>query len=691
MRRALIATLWLAVAMPASAATPAEVDPFTGAAPGANATPAAQVPFGFAVAGPDMVGHDTAGYVPGADVLGFSQTHVSGTGGAGKYGNFRVLPGTGPVTRRGTALGDELAVPGYYAATVGDVRAEMTAARLSAYHRYSFPGGEPGWLTLDAASVIATTPSRQRVQRAFTRVTGPRSFAGGVEVKGGWGVGGYKLYFAAEVDGRGVRLARAGRRVVARVGSARRTVGLRIGLSFRSVRAARAHLRSLRGGFTRTRARAARAWERALAPIEVSGGTEEQRRIFATALYHSQLMPHDLSGDNAWWRSREPHYEDFFALWDTFRTVNPLLTLIAPRREARIVRSLVDTWRHTGWLPDARVAGNNGLVQVGSSAVVVIADALAKGLPGVPVRASYRAVRKDSEVSSRAWWAQGRQLDPYRRLGYVPLGQRASASRTLEYSYDDYAASVVAERAGRTRDAARWLARSRSWRNLWDPERRYVRPRDRDGNFLADFDPHFFYSAWEDPFYEGTAVQWSTSVPHDAAGLIERLGGDAAAVEWLGELSRAEYGPTNEVALFAPYLYTHAGRPDLAARDVTADRDSGFSLGPDGLPGNDDAGTLSAWYVWSAIGLYPNAGQPFYYVGSPLFDRATIALGRGRSFTVERLGTGRTVVAATLNGRPLGRAWLRHGEVAQGGTLVLTMGDAPSPWGTTDRPPSPAG
>jgi predicted alpha-1,2-mannosidase len=573
----------------------------------------------------------------------------------------------------------------------------MTAARLASYHRYTFPGGAPGWLVLDAASVIARTQFRQRVRNSFARVTGPRTFVGGVDVSGGWGIGGYRLYFAARLDARPRRLTRwrRGERtgVVARVGSGPRRVGLRLGLSFRSTRAARAHLRALRGGFGRTRARARRAWGSALAPIEVSGGSDDQRRSFATALYHAQLMPHDLSGDNVWWRSREPHYEDFFTLWDTFRTVNPLLALVAPRRESGVVRSLVDTWRHTGWLPDGRVAGNNGLVQVGSNATVVIADALAKGVPGIDVRAAYRAVRKDSEADSRTHWAQGRQLDPYRRLGYVPGEQRASASRTMEYSYNDFAASRVAARAGRERAAARWLRRSRSWRNLWDPSLRFVRPRNRDGTFLDDADPNRFYSLWTDPYYEGTPLQWSTFVPHDAAALIERLGGDDAAVDWLGELSRARYGPTNEVALLAPYLYTHAGRPDLTARDVTQARDSGFSATAGGLPGNDDAGTLSAWYVWSAIGLYPNAGQPFYYVGSPLFDRATIHLGGGRSFKVERRGTpgARVVTGATLDGRPLDRAWLRHREVARGGTLVLDMGDAPSGWGTGERPPSPAG
>lgn len=699
MRRAVIALLWLATAAPASAATPGEVDPFIGTTGGGNTTPAAQVPFGFAAPGPDMVGHDTAGYVPDGELLGFSQAHVSGTGGAGKYGNFRLLPGVGrlDLARLRAPIGEETARPGYYAATVaGSIRAELTASRLGAYHRYTFPGGAPGWLVLDAASVISRTPFRQRVRSAFARVTGPRGFVGGVDVTGGWGLGTYRLYFAARLDGRPRSLTRwrRGKRtgVTVRVGGARRRVGLRIGLSFRSTRAARAHLRGLRGGFGRTRARARRAWRGALAPIEVAGGSAEQRRTFATALYHAQLMPHDLSGDNAWWRSREPHYEDFFALWDTFRTVNPLLALIAPRREGRIVRSLVDTWRHTGWLPDARVAGNNGLVQVGSNATVVIADALARGVPGIDIRAAYRAVRKDAEADSRAHWAQGRQLDPYRRLGYVPGEQRASVSRTMEYSYNDFAASRVAQRVGRPRAARRWLRRSRSWRNLWDPAERFVRPRNRDGGFLADSDPSRFYSAWTDPYYEGTPLQWSTFVPHDADALIERLGGDEAAVEWLGRLSRADYGPTNEVALLAPYLYTHAGRPDLAALEVAADRDSGFSAAPSGLPGNDDSGALSAWYVWNAIGLYPNAGQPFLYVGSPLFERATIRLPRGRSFTVVRRGApgDRIVTGATLDGRPLERAWLRHAEIARGGTLVLDMGDAPSGWGTRQRPPSPA-
>jgi predicted alpha-1,2-mannosidase len=428
-----------------------------------------------------------------------------------------------------------------------------------------------------------------------------------------------------------------------------------------------------------------------LGRIAVDGGSAAERRVFATALYHAHLMPHDLSGENAWWRSRAPHYEDLFTLWDSFRTVNPLLALVEPRREAAIVRSLLDGARHTGWLADGRVAGNDGLTQVGSNAEVVLGDAVVKRLPGVSRAAAYRAVSRDADVSSPHPVARGRRLAAYRRLGYVPLGERASASRTLEYSYEDFAAAEVAAAAGHPRRAARYLARSRSWRNLWDPSTRYVRPRRAAGGFVAGFDPDRFYSDWRAPFYEGTSLQWSTFVPHDAAGLIARVGGDGAMVDWLGRLFAARYGARNEVDLLAPFLYTHAGRPDLAARELRDQRARGYSAARAGLPGNDDGGALSAWYVWSALGLYPNAGQPFYYLSVPLFDRARVALPHGRAFTVIRHGPADgVIVAATLDGLPLDRAWVTHDELARGGELDVVTGPVPVGWGTRPRPPSPA-
>jgi predicted alpha-1,2-mannosidase len=323
---------------------------------------------------------------------------------------------------------------------------------------------------------------------------------------------------------------------------------------------------------------------------------------------------------------------------------------------------------------------------VGSDADIVIADAVVKGVPGVDIQTAYRALTKDASVQSDNPALHGRDLRDYAKVGYVSTSAPRSASRTLEYAYDDFAAAEVARRAGHTREAQRWFKRSRNWANLWDPATRSIRPRAPDGSFMSPFDVTKRGFGFVDPFYEGTPLQWSTFVPHDVQGLIDRLGGDSAAVAWLDAIG---YDPANEPDLLAPYLYIHMGRPDRTDDVVRNLMAAHYSLARDGLPGNDDSGTLSAWYVWSAIGLFPNAGQPYYYIGSPLFTRTRIALRGRRSFTIEAPAasdTNRYVIGATLNGKPLQRAWLTHAEVARGGVLRLDMGAAPSGWGSTDRP-----
>ena len=703
-----------AIATPATghAAAPADVDPLIGTAGAGNTFPGAAVPFGFAVASPDTKGHAAPGYKHGEPIVGFSQSHASGTGGAGKYGNFRLLAELGEptLTPRAVAKGGESASPGYYAVELDSgVRAELTAARLATATRFTFPPRADAHVVLNAGSFIpATGALGQRLVANRVKVTGARTFEGEATVTGGWGDTEYTLHFAAALDRTPATLRTiSGHKPAGKKASGAKPVGVAasldarqdrdvnvtIGLSFRDTASARRNLGQVAGGFDATRARAADAWRAALARIDVQGGSATERRVFATALYHAQLMPHDLTGDNAWWHSSEPHYEDVFTLWDTFRTQNPLLTLIQPRRERDIVRSLIDTYRHTGWLPDARVAGGNGLTQVGSNGDVVVADALVKGLEGIDYQTGYRALRKDADVDSRHWVREGRQLTDYLRLGYVPTKLRASASRTLEYAYDDFAVSEVASVLGHAKQARAYRKRARNWRRLWDPETRSIRPRSADGRFASDFDPLRAQYGWRDPFYEGSPLQYSTFVPQDVQGLIDRLGGDGPAIAWLDDLMKRGYSHSNEPDLLAPFLYVHAGRPDRTADSVRRIAGTQYGAGRHGLPGNDDSGTLSAWYVWAGIGLYPNAGQAYYYIGSPLFERSTIRLGGGRRFTVSAPGasdSNRYVVGARLDGRPLARAFLKHSELARGGTLELDMATAPNGFGSAKRPPSPA-
>jgi predicted alpha-1,2-mannosidase len=741
-RTLLLTSLVLTLCAPASFQTPNRhqrlityADPFVGTENGGNTVPGAQIPFGFVHASPDTIKPNTAGYVPAENIVGFSQTHVSGTGGASKYGNFLTTPLVGPlrVNDLDSPKTDEAALPGYYTVrlTRSNVKAELTATRLVAMHRYSYPKSKLSHLLIDASSVIQPESGKNAIKNphpidCWVRVMPPNRIEGSGNFVGGWNQSTYTIHFSAEFDRpftgfgtwRDDRID-VGSRAAAnewKVGAYvtfdtenLQTVQMKIGVSFISPEKARANLlREIPDwDFDGVRARAEDAWEKALNKIKIEGSTEEQRKIFYTALFHSYYMPHELTGENVWWNSTEPHYEDFYAIWDTFRTHFPLLALIQPDRHRDMVRSLIDTYVHTGWMPDSRIAGANGMTQGGSNSDVVIADALAKGVKGVDYRKAYEAMLKNAEVQSSRPLYEGRELTEYKQLGYVSMNYPRSASRTVEYAYNDFCVAQVAQALGRTADSHKYFQRAKNWMNVWNADSKSIRPRYADGSWLKPFAArHFYpdsdYSFWDAPFYEGSGYIYGTYVPHDAQALINNLGGDDGFVNWLDTFftnsptrdpafNRGLYNHNNEPDFLAAFLYIHGGHPELTAQRVRRILATEYFTGPSGLPGNDDSGAMSSWYVWAAIGLYPNAGQPFYYIGSPLFQRSTIDLGGGRSFVIEAPETSTNnlyVQSATINGRVLNRAWLKHEEITGGSKLVLRMGPTPSTWGRDNRPPS---
>ncbi len=719
---------------PCLAALPGDVDPFIGTDNGGNLVPGPQVPFGFAHPSPDTARQDTSGYISSEPIIGFSQTHVSGTGGGSKYGNFRITPQVGPPAPEDLASpkAEEAAAPGYYSVqlTRPGVRAELTATRLVAVHRYTFPATTQAQLLLDLAAVANPgSPARQTPVECTARFVGPNRLEGTGNFIGGWNPSPYTLHFALEfsqpftahgvwrgkqlyADQTLVNAERTAAGVWATFDTAAGgpVIEVKVGLSFVSPAQARANLEHETAGanFDTIRGRAEALWQEALAKITVEGGTPEERRMFHTALYRVHSMPHDLTGENAWWDSPEPHYEDFYCLWDTFRCLHPLLTLIAPGRQRDMVRSLVDTYRHTGWMPDARIAGANGMIQGGSNADVLVADALVKGLDGIDYATAYAAMRKNAEVESSRPLYEGRELRDYLRLGYVSLDTPRSASRTVDYSYNDFCLALVAQRLGHAADAARYFARASNWTNLWDAETHSIRPRHANGRWMENYSPTANYSTmsarfawWGAPYYEGTGYQYATSVPQDPYALVSRLGGDAPFAEWLdvffglkpGAASldpKGLYTHDNEPDLLAAYLYLYAGRPERTQALVRRILAGEYHPGRGGLPGNDDGGAMSSWYVWNAAGLYPNAGQPLYYIVSPIFTRTTIDLGGGRVFVIaaaQASAENKFIQDATLNGQPLQRAWLTHAEITAGGTLTLRLGAQPSAWGQSERPP----
>ena len=696
------------------------VDPFIGATGGGNTVPGAGVPFGFVSASPDTAHGDTNGYDNWSPLVGFGTIHVSGTGGNSKYGNFRVTPTTGPVDPKNLAFArhDETASPGFYGVDVGaGIHAELTATRMVAVERYGFPAGAPGNLLIDVTSAVQLGGGGPRSTGGHVETHADGAISGWAAFHGGWTPTDYKLYFYAVFDRAPVEEGTwtanqghsalqpgahaqdggdQGAQIANRLGAYARfdpakPVTMKLAVSFVSEDRAKQHMAEEAPGwdFDAVHAAAVQQWQNVLSTIDVEGGSDGQRRQFYSALYRLHTMPHDVSGDNVWWESTEPHYEDFYTLWDTFRGVHPLLTLIEPQRQRDIIRSLLDTYSHTGWLPDARVNGVNGLTQGGSNGDVLIADAVVKHLGGFDTALAYEAIKKDGDVPSDNPMNEGRDLSDYLGLGYMSLSSTRSASRTLEYAYDDYAISEVAAALGKTDDAARFLKRSGSWRNLWDDKVGCVHPRYDDGSWLENYGCDYTYPDstapwWDHPYYEGSGSQYSTFVPQDVAGLMAKTGGPDGFTAWLDRLfDGGHYDQGNEPDMLAPWLYIHAGRPDRTDERVRHILAKSYRPAPDGLPGNDDAGAMSAWYVWAAMGLFPNAGQPLYYIGSPLFTKTTIHLEGGRTFVISAPQASETnlyVTAARLNGKALDRAWLSHDEIVKGGVLELDMGPKPVGW-----------
>lgn len=716
-------------AAPATAPDPTPlaqlVDPLAGT-DGGSLVPGPVAPYGLVWLSPDRPFPQFAnGYDSRSPILGFSHTHVSGTGGGAGYGNIRVTPQTGPLRLppRPSPKSAETAHAGYYAVTLHDpgVRAELTAEPRVGHHRYTFAPGAPARLLIDVASTLARSEKARdevSVCRASTvrivsdrRIEGSASFLGGV-----WSGGPYDVFFAAEFDQPFTRAGvwrddkplpddknAAGKRVGAYAeftAPPKGVVGLRVGLSFKNLANARTALAATAPDFDAARAAAEKTWSRTLSVIAIEGATDAQRLLFFTALYRCFTMPTDLTGDNPRWDSTAPHYWHYFAVWDTFRSLNPLLTLVAPERQRDLLRSLLDTYDHTGWLPDAWISGNHGRIQGGNNAHVLFADAFVKKLPGIDYAKAYAAMKKYAEtpLPPTRVRTQGRHdVGGYARRGYLPDTVRNSGSVSLEYAYNDYCISVLARGLGHDADAARYLARSRFAFNLFNPDTKSFWTRDDAGKWTPGFLPDFKgQPIWEGPFYEGTPREYGSYVPHDMAGLVKRYGGPTGFVAYLDELfDGGHFHLHNEPLFLVPYAYNYAARPDRTAERVRRLVDTAFRLQPDGWPGQDDSGAMSSWYVWSALGLFPVAGQDVYLIGTPTFARSTIRLGgssNAKTFTIraENLSPeNKYVQSATLNGRPLGQCWFRHVDLISGGELLLRMGPKPSTW-ATDAPPPPS-
>lgn len=729
-RMALLACAGLLVfAAAASAADHAgDVDPFIGVDRDGEVFVGATVPFGMVKLGPDIRTYDgrliKSGYYSTGEVVGFSHLHLSG--GAGKYGNILVGPVTGKLQPGDihSPRSDEAAGAGSYSTYLSRyrTRVELAATRRTGLQRYTFSDAGEAHVTVDLQHAINAGKGEedQRFLGGDLQVLSTHEIGGVGRYIGGWNEGGeYRVYFYLATDTPAIG---AQTWLGKRLGSARRAhvegdedlgasldyrvaagqaIQVKVGISFVSLAQARRNAEQEMPGwnFEAVRRASTAQWNQALSRIELHGADEVERRKFYTALYHTMMMPSDHTGENPKWSSGEPYYGDYQAIWDTFRSQGPLLTLIAPDRQRDIVRTLIDVYRHTGYMPDARVGDDNGRTQGGSNANVLVADAFVKGVKGIDYATAFKAMLKDADVPPADPRKEGRGgLDTYNTLGYVAQPTERAGSRTVEYAYDDFAIAEVACGLGHAQEAKRFAGQAGNWANLWDPSleqegiRGFLRPRRADGSWA---EPYLVKrGTWPDFFYEADLWTYSLYAPQDVRRLIAMSGGKEAFVQRLDRLfDRGHFDMGNEPGFLLPDLYLWAGRPDRTADRVIDLLRRDFDDGRAGLPGNDDSGAMSSWYAFQSMGFYPNAGQDVYLIGTPSFPQVDIDLGNGHVFHViadnfRRDRLNRYVQSATLNGMPLHDAWFRHDQIANGGTLRLVMGSAPTRWGTATPPPS---
>ncbi|WP_390622361.1 GH92 family glycosyl hydrolase [Mucilaginibacter robiniae] len=707
-------------------------------------------PFGMIKPSPDCTVKSNSGWLPEpAPITGFGQVHVSGTGGGPKYGNILIMPFSDKLDSidHSSMRQNEKMALGYYSVLLKkhQIKTEITTAEKAAIYRFTFPKQAAKALAIDAGFFLGEQPipdarEAQQFVGSEIEVVSATEVRGYSRIRGGWNNGAaYTVYFDAMFDAPIDHLTSwknkklypgvsqqfdSGEKTGVLLGfknGSSDTLKVKVGISFISSGKAKENIAQEipHWNFENVRAQVENKWDEMLSRIEINAdATIEQKKMFYTSLYHTMLMPVNRTGENPLWNGNAPYYDDFYAIWDTFRSSNPLITLISPKRQINIVNALLNIYQHDGYMPDARSGNYNGRTQGGSNAEVLIADAYAKGLPGIDYNLALEAMLKDATVPPGGIEEkEGRGgLVEYNHLGYVPYHIPRAGNRTTDYAYEDYCIAMVAKGLNRTKVYNRFIKQADNWQNLWRNDYKdhgatgFIMPKDSAGKWLDDIPygtannqhPTFKYTPlsreypwyvchWCGFFYEATSWEYSLSIPHQVPVLIEKSGGKEAFKQRLDTLFENRfYNVDNEPSFLTPCLYHWIGRPGLSSRRIRQIVLDNFNTTATGLPGNDDSGAMSSWLAFQMMGFYPNAGQSYYLLNSPMLKQVTLHQENGTNFkiTAHHLSAKNIYIqSAKLNGKALNQAWIEHADIIKGGDLSFEMADKPSAWGTQVLPP----
>lgn len=665
-------------------------------------------------------------YFADTRIQGFRGSHYLSGSCVQDYGSMTLMPESGAlklgVSERASAFSrkTEVATPYRYAVTLSDyaIDAEMTGTVRAGMMRFRFHDTGKSWILVEANSKNGEGAVQIDPQKNEITVVNPvqRLYAGSGKLAG------FSGYFVVQFDHKlHIGGTWSGKQIQPNAVSQHGEEGppgayvsfdlkpgeylqARIGSSFTSLDEARHNLESEihAWNFDQVADATKSKWDQALGKIKIDANVT-QKHIFYTALYHAMLVPRTFSdvsgaypgfaGEGRTEIAKGFTYYCDFSLWDTFRAVHPLLTILDPDRERDMVKSLLAKGEQGGFLPIFPAWNSYTSAMVGDHAVTVLADAYFKGIRGFDIEQAYQLMRKNATElpPTHDLYVDGRGrrgLESYLKYGYIPLEdsvsdafhQNEQVSRTLEYAYDDAVVSSVAQALGHVQDAEKFRKRAQNYRNVIDPATGFARGRHADGSWDSPFDPVKPYHY----ITEGLPFQYTFFVPQDLPGLIDLVGGREAFIGKLDALfAGGYYDQGNEPSHHIAYLYDNAGAAWKTQQHVRSVMDTQYADTPDGLAGNDDSGQMSAWFVMSALGFYAVApGTPVYEIGTPLFDDAVILLNSGKQLHIRAIGASagkQYIRSVTLNGAPLNRYWIRHSEISAGGELVFQMSSEPNP------------
>ena len=728
-------TLW--------ASEPAKwVDPFIGTADYSVTHPGAVVPHGmmavvpFNVTGSGLNRYDkdnrwwSAPYdIRNKYSVGFAHGALSGVG-CPELGAIITMATVGDVMPdrydHGSTYTDEVAVPGYYATTYDKygVRAEATASERASIERYTFTEGGNANILVNLGTALSNETGAMLRRVSDSEVEGMRLLGtfcytnqavfpvyfvarisrkaestgywklqpemSGVEAQWSGDSGEYKLYrgYAREMMGNDIGFYFSLGDVAPGA-----EVEVKIGISYTSIENARKNLEAevARRSFDEVRTEAYNTWNETLGKIRVEGGSDDDRTIFYTGLYHALLHPNILSDVNGEYPAMESGAtglaEDYnrytvFSLWDTYRNVHQLITLVYPDVQTDMIRSMVAMSKEWGWLPRWELYGRETFTMEGDPAIPVIVDSYLKGLRDFDVEAAYEAMKRSATTPGKSNTMRP-DIDPYIERGYIPVGLFAqdmsgdnSVSHALEYYVADNALARFAREMGDTKFAQEMERRASGWRHYYSKNDGAMRPIGEDGNYVGEFDPtagaNFSNTIG---FHEGSSWNYTFFVPHDVEGLIKYMGGSKVFTNKLWSVfENGHYDPTNEPDIAYPYLFSRVKGEEWRTQYLVKQLlDENYSTKPDGLPGNDDTGTMSAWAVFSMMGLYPDCpGEPYYTLTTPRFERVEIDTDNG-TLTITTEGEGDYISRIELGGKTINKYRISHEELTKNKELKIIL------------------